>query len=265
VFAKDLNMPRGQERELVRDRERTYEINAAESRILASVGAFRVLSESDVHDRRYGDQDTRSALRHLQHEGLVRTAPLSPSDRAIVLTDRGRDLLEANRDDRAQEPRQAFYAGLKKPRELTHDAKLYRAYLHAEGRLQERGARVHRVVLDYELKREYQQFLHERNRGRKDSDGRPDREPEEIAAWARAHDLPYFDDQLHFPDVRIEYEDRDGRSRYEDIEVTTAHYRGAHATAATRSGFTRYRGIGGLAGGRGGHRISLPRVAEEFV
>jgi hypothetical protein len=34
--------------------------------------------------------------------------------------------------------------------------------------------------LDYELKRDYQRFLQERNRGRKDRHGRPDREPEEI-------------------------------------------------------------------------------------
>jgi hypothetical protein len=54
VFTKDLNMPRGQERELVRDRERTYEINGAESRMLATIGAFRVV----VRERR-----TRPALR----------------------------------------------------------------------------------------------------------------------------------------------------------------------------------------------------------
>lgn len=70
-----------------------------------------------------------------------------------------------------------------------------------------------RVVLDYELKRDYQRFLHERNRGRKDCDRRPDREPEEIARWAREHDLPYEDGHVHFPDARIEYEDGDGRSR----------------------------------------------------
>jgi hypothetical protein len=46
------------------------------------------------------------------------------------------------------------------------------------------------VVLDYELKREYQHFLQERNRGRSDSTGRPDRTPEEIAAWAKDEDLP---------------------------------------------------------------------------
>jgi hypothetical protein len=50
-------------------------------------------------------------------------------------------------------------------------------YEREAARLQERGARVDRVVLDYELKRDYQRFLQERNRGRGDSDGRPDRTP----------------------------------------------------------------------------------------
>ena len=59
--------------------------------------------------------------------------------------------------------------------------------------LQERVASVGRVILDYDLKREYQQFLQEPNRGRADGDGGPHREPEEIAAWAREHDLPCFD------------------------------------------------------------------------
>ncbi len=45
-------------------------------------------------------------------------------------------------------------------------------------------------MLDTELKREYQQFLQEHNRGKADSDGRPDRSPDEIARWAVDHDLP---------------------------------------------------------------------------
>ena len=217
-------------------------------------------------DARDGSRDTRRSLRHLEREGLIRTSPLSSDDRVVTLTDRGRDVLEANRYDCAHEPRQAFYAGLRKPRELTHDTNLYRAYRRAEERLREQGARVDRVVLDYELKRDYQRFLQDHNRGRKDSDGRPDREPEEIALWARQHDLPYYDDQVHFPDARLEYEDRDGRSRHEDIEVMTGHYRGAHAGAAARSGFTRYRSCGGVVGGRGGgRRTPDPRLAEEFL
>ena len=64
---------------------------------------------------------------------------------------------------------------------------------------------------------------------------------EEIARWALEHDLPYFDDQAHFPDLRIEYE-LEGRSGHEDVEVLTITIRGAHGAAAARSGFTAYRG-----------------------
>ncbi len=270
VFTKDLDLPRGRERRPVRERHRVYEIDGAESRALATVGAFRVVVESDLHDLRDDAQSSRRTLKHLENEGLIRTSPLSSEDRAVTLTDRGRDLLEANRyerDDRSHEPSQAFYAGVRKPRELTHDTKVYRAYERAEERLRGQGGRVRRVVLDYELKRDYQRFLHERNRGKKDCDGRPDREPEEIARWAREHELPYDDGHVRFPDARIEYEDREGRSRHEDIEVVTAHYRGAHAGGAAKSGFTCYVVVGGMVGGRGGggRRTAHPRIMEELI
>jgi hypothetical protein len=188
----------------------------------------------------------------------------------VTLTEQGRNLLEARRRPGGEEPRQAFYAGVRKPRELEHDVQMYRAYLRSAERLTGRGARLRRVVLDYELKREYQGFLQERNRNRPDSDGRSDRDTHEIAFWASAHDLPYFDEQVHFPDLRIEYEDLDERSRHEDIEVTTVHYRGAHAAAAARSGFSRYSGISarisGHGGGRSGDRRSPDsHLAEELL
>jgi hypothetical protein len=270
VFTRDLDLPRGRERRPVRERDGFYEISGPESRMLATIGAFRVVSESDLHDLRDDSSNPRRSLCHLENEGLIRRAPLSSDDRVVVLTDRGRDLLEANRyecAERSHEPRQAFYAGVKKPRELTHDAKVYRAYQRADERLRSHGGQVRRVVLDYELKRDYQRFLHERNRGKKDCDGRPNREPEEIARWAREHDLPYDDVHVRFPDARIEYEDGDGRSRHEDIEVVTTHYRGAHAGAAAKSGFTCYVVVGGMVGGRsgGGGRTAHPRIVEELI
>lgn len=148
VFTKDLDLPSGRERWPVRERDRVSEINATESRLLATVGAFRVVSESDLHE---GRKDNRRAHARLEQEGLLRTSPLSSDDRAVVLTERGRDLLEANRreQERSWEPRQAFYAGLRRP-ELTHDSKVYRAYQRAEERVREQGGRVGRVVLDYE-------------------------------------------------------------------------------------------------------------------
>ena len=184
-------------------------------------------------------------------------------DVAVVLTTRGRDLLDSHRRgdrdperDRDRDPRQEFYSGLKKPRELEHDSHIYGAYLREAERLAERDGRIDRVVLDYELKRAYQQWLHERDRDRDDYDGHPDRDEREIEAWALEHDLPYFNEQVHFPDLRIEYEEIDGRHDHVDVEITTIHYRGAHAAAAARSGFRCYRGssariVGRTTGGAG--------------
>jgi DNA-binding MarR family transcriptional regulator len=271
VFTRDLDLPRGRERERAQDRDRVCDIDGSEGRMLATVGSFRVVAERDLAALRDDARKSHQSIRHLEDEGLIRRSPLDANDRAVVLTDRGRDLLEANRslprDERTHEPRQGFYAGLRKPRELTHDVKVYRAYERAERRIREEGGRVQRVVLDYEMKRDYQRFLHERNRGRKDCDGRPDREADEIVHWAKEHNLPYEEDgHVHFPDARIEYEDRDGRSRFEDLEIVTPHYRGAHAAGAAKSGFTCYvsmgSGVGGRGGGRGGRS---PRIMEEFL
>ena len=64
--------------------------------------------------------------------------------------------------------------------------------------------------------------------------------------------MPYFDDHVHFPDYRIEYE-VDGRELHQDVELFTPHYRGAHAASRARTGFRIYvvasRGGGGRNGG----------------
>jgi len=124
------------------------------------------------------------------------------------------------------------------------------------------------MAVQRHLKREYQKWLDERDRDRDDYGGHPDRTAEEIREWALEHDLPYFDDELHFPDVRIEYQEPDGRWEQDDIEVTTAHYRGAHGASVARSGFTCYRGsslrIGGRGGGGRGGGGRNGGLAEEF-
>jgi hypothetical protein len=262
VATRGLDLPRGQDRELIRVRERTYELNGAESRTLATVGAFRVVRTEDLRD----PSDPREGgLKHLRDQGLVRSVSLGGRTRdVVVLTREGCDVLEARRREDAPEPRQVFYEGLRKPREVTHDAAVYRAYRRASERLRDQGADVRRVVLDYELKREYQSFLQECNREQPASDGRTRREDEEVERWAREHDLPYFDDQVHFPDVRIEYDDRDGHHRVEDIEVVTPNYRGARGASAARSGFTCYF----LASGHGGRCRGGTRRAggmEDFL
>ena len=254
-----LDLPSGPERELVRDRDRDYRLSGSDTRTLSTVGAFRVVPERDLRDPRDTSRDVRDRdLRHLEKQGLIQRVPVNEKERAVALTDRGRALLERHRDPDADH-RQQFYSGADRPRERSHDAQFYRAYLEAAERLRDRGARIERVQLDRELKRDYQRFLQERNRGDRDSDGRPDRSEAEIAAWAREHNLPYFDDQVHFPDVRIEYEDANGDVRFEDIEVVTEHYRGAHGASAARCGFSMH------ASRRAGGGAFDPRVAEDFV
>lgn len=255
VFMRDLDLSRGLDRELVHYRDRDYTLNESETRTLSIVGTFRVVSERDLRDPREGTFD----LRHLEDQGLIQRVLLNEQERAVALTQRGRGVLERHRDSRSDH-RQAFYAGTDRPRERTHDAQLYRAYLKAAERLQARYARILRVELDRELKREYQRFLQERNRGDRASNGRPDRSIEEIQEWAREHDLPYFDEQIHFPDVRIEYRDADGDIRWEDLEVTTEHYHGGHASAAARSGFSIH-----TSGRTGQDGPFDPRVAEDFI
>ena len=272
VAGRHVDLPIGPRREPLRVRGRDYCINGHQSRMLATVGAFRVVSSRDLEASLGRGGNRRSAdLRHLRESGLIETRPLpGHRDRVVTLTDQGRELLESQRRPGEEGARQAFYAGVRKPRELEHDVQVYRAYREAADRLTGGGNRLRRVVLDYELKREYQRFLQERNRGRADGDGRPDRDADEVAAWAVEHHLPYFDGQVHFPDVRIEYEDFDGRSREEDVEVTTIHYRGAHAAATARSGFSRYGGMSArVPAGRGGSRKGGggrdPRLAEEML
>src|SRR5438874_952392 len=50
VFMRDLELPRGEEREIVRDRDREYSLRGSETRTLSTVGAFRIVDERDVRD-----------------------------------------------------------------------------------------------------------------------------------------------------------------------------------------------------------------------
>ena len=254
----DLDLPRGEERELVVDRDRVYELNGEDSRTLAAVGTFRVVPEQDLDT----DRDT---LDHLRHEGLVETVGLGSHERGLVLTKEGRDLLDSHSLERDDGTSQAFHAGVSRPRETDHDSNLYATYRQEEARLRDDHGDldIRRVILDQDLKREYQEFLQEHNRGRADSDGRPDRNEGEIREWAREHDLPYFDGQVHFPDYRIEYE-ADGREQHQDVELFTEHYRGAHAASHARTGFRIYV-VGSHSGRNGGRSGPRPRGMEEFL
>jgi hypothetical protein len=273
VFTRDLDLPRGSSRERVRVKDKEYRLSGEDVRVLATVGAFRVVPAGDLREPN-PRTPTRPArdLERLRDLGLVQTVPYvvgRTRTTLVTLTGRGRDVLEGARRPGAEGDRQAFHVGINKPRELAHDSRLYSAYMKAAERLAERSEPVRRVVLEEDLKREYQRFLQAENRARREHGQTPEERADAVARWAQEHQLPYEDGHVQFPDARLEYDGRDGRRSVEDIEVVTPHYRGAHAAAKARSGFTCYRAVGARLGGlkttgRSGRSID-PRLAEELL
>jgi hypothetical protein len=114
------------------------------------------------------------------------------------------------------------------------------------------------VVLDYEMKREYQQFLNRQDRP-VDAGVEDDRE-----AFAKAHDFKVIDGHLELPDLRIEYEAEDGRLEHRDVELVTEHYSRGQVSGKARAGFTCYRSGGSGAGARSGGSPFDPRHLERM-
>jgi hypothetical protein len=250
-----LSLPKGPDRQPVRVRDETYRLRESEARTLATVGVFRVVRADDLQPTPTSRDAWRGDLRALAEQGLVqmRTVEVNRESTAVVvLTRSGKRLLEASRVS-GEHRDQAFHAGLVKPREIAHDSQLYRLYQAESARIEAEGGRVERIVLDYELKRDYQTFLN-----------RPDKpegttKDEDMRNFAEAARLPIVDDHLELPDLRIEYETVDGRIEYRDVELVTEHYTRGQLAGKGAAGFALYRAAGaGRARGEGGRRGGTP-------
>ncbi len=268
AFTQGLDLPRGLDREPVSVDGERYDLRGSEVRTLATIGAFRVIPVDDLRDDGQPGDRWHGDLEHLREQGLIRHVAAVDRENGtdlVTLTDAGRDLLEAHRSHE-HDPGQAFSVGPARERELSHDAQLYRAYLKVAERLADEGARIERVTLEHDLKRDYQQFLQEPNRGRSNSDGRPARSRDEVRQWAEERELAYINGRVQFPDLQIEHEWPDGRREIENVEVLTPHYRGQHVSGKASAGFTMVRVKGVRAGGRTGrgHKFD-PDLAEELL
>lgn len=262
-FTKHLGLPDGRSREQIGE----YRLRRSESRTLATVGAFRVVPRQELE--RHDGASARD-IERLRELGLLETTPYMVGKRRmtiVTLTREGHALLEEHRRDCHISERQSFYAGVARPRELAHDSRLFAAYLESRDRLVGDGSRVRRVVLEQQLKSEYQRFLQEPNRGQRHSVGVPRRDRERIAIWAAEHNLPVIRGSVRFPDLRVEYERADGSRGQEDIEIVTENYRGAHASATAAAGFKCRRYSAARVGGRNSNRSGRSRdsrLAEEM-
>jgi hypothetical protein len=114
VFTQDLELPRGEARARVPGRDRAYLLRGSAVRTLATVGAFRIVSASDLRDADGRPADALTGdLRHLRDQGLVTTTPVMlgrEQATGVVLTEAGQRLLDEARTGPARDG-QAFFAG----------------------------------------------------------------------------------------------------------------------------------------------------------
>ena len=114
----------------------------------------------------------------------------------------------------------------------SHHADLYRLYQKAAEKIEEQGGRNLRVVLDYEMKKRLYRDLAKLG---------PDRDSSKNKHLvAERHGFQVVRGKIPVPDIRIEYEARDGDRARVDLELATSHYRGRSLAEKVRAGFSIY-------------------------
>jgi len=224
-----------------------------ERKVLAEVGRFRVVTTRDLAETVYGNRHSQMTrdLSFLREKGLVQVDAVNARRdgrggkveriEVVTLTRAGRD---AARQISGLPQDQQLYAGLVKPREVEHDAQIYRAYRKEAEGIEQKGGTNLRVRLDFELKSDVQKAIHAARKAE------PGQDMAEIKQQvAQQFELPYVNDGIQIPDARIEYEhdrkgsqevDQGARSGHEDIEVLTAAYSPGHLRAKAQAGFHLY-------------------------
>jgi len=222
-------------REPFQVRGKTYRLRSSEIQTLGELGKFRAVASKDLREFAYqGDKDRAKAdVQNLIRQGLVAEKEIPHSDtsprRLLTLTKQGHLVLSATRNVRNN---QAIHYGFTKPREAHHDADIYRMYYSAAEKIKQQGGRKLRVILDYELKKRVYRDLAKLGPQR-DSTAKK----KEIA---ERHGLQLVRGKIPLPDLRIEYETREGETARVDLELATEHYRGRTLAEKVRAGFSIY-------------------------
>ena len=216
-------------------RGRTYAVRTSEIESLTEIGKFRAVASEDLEEFQYhGDKGRmRPDIASLIRQGLIVEKSIPHSDtaprRLLTLTKKGHQFLRST----GTVPRnQTTYYGFTKPREAHHDADLYRLYHKAAEKIEEEGGKNPRVVLDFELKK---RVFHDLAKL-----GPEKHSAESKREIAEKHGLQLVRGKIPLPDLRIEYESRDGDMARVDLELATEHYRGSNLAEKVRAGFSLY-------------------------
>ena len=232
---RSKDVPSRDSRAVLYDRYRGYDLHESEIQTLTDLGKFRVINAEDLAHHGYGGDKRRMECetQSLVRQGLVDEkrveVSLSKSTRIYTLTKAGRRLMR--RSGRVPND-QEIHAGFVKPREAKHDAELYRVYQKEEDRIERRGGRVRRVLLDFELKKKVNRDLTRLGREKDDPDKKHD--------VAERHGLRVVHGRIPVPDLQIEYEMPDQSIARVNLELTTEDYRPRQLADKARAGFTLY-------------------------
>jgi hypothetical protein len=216
-------------------RGRSYRLRDSEIATMVELGKFRVIANQDLAEFVYaGDKDRmRPDIENLFRQGLIAMKSIPHEElgsrQLLTLTKNGHRLLK---ETRTAPKGQALYHGFTKPREAHHDADLYRLYQKAAEKIERQGGRNLRVVLDYEMKKRVYHDLAKRGKDRYSVDSK------RVVAYQ--HGLKVVRGKIPVPDVRIEYETRDGERARVDLELATGHYRGQNLAEKVGAGFSIY-------------------------
>jgi len=229
----------------IQERGYTYQISPADLETMREIGRFRTVAIEDLRRTLYqGDAgQIREDLRSLRDQGLVQLkAARTRSGRGklpvVVLTKIGRTIVARERADNSG---QKLYAGFVKPGEVAHDAAIYRMYQAEARKIERAGGMIRRVVLDYELKHKIYSVL------AKARALPPAEYAKKQAEVARENGLTVVKGKIPLPDLRIEYETREGEQARVNLEVATQHYHGGALAAKAEAGFKMYAADGSAA------------------
>ena len=222
-------------RQIYEIRGRTFRVRESEVGAMVEIGKFRSIAQEDLVEFFYrGDpRRFRTDIENLLGQGLLQLKAVPQEDKGsrtlLTLTKLGLRFLKEIQATRRD---QILYHGFTKPREAHHDADLYRLYQKAAAKVERNGGRNLRVVLDYEMKKRVYHDLAKLGEGRNS--------PERKREVAERHHLQMVRGKIPVPDVRIEYESRDGEKSRVDLELATGHYRGRSLADKVRAGFAIY-------------------------
>jgi DNA-binding PadR family transcriptional regulator len=219
----------------------TYSLRSTESEAMADMGRFRAIDVRDLARFVYSGHQARMKydLENLRKQGLVEVKTVfkahRPARRIVTLTAQGhRFTQKASGLPKGQR----IYHGIVKPRELDHDADLYKVYQRAAREIQEKGGKNVRVRLDFELKESI-------NRAKEAAGHLPENmRVRWLAAVAEEHGLQIDGTTIHLPDVQVEYTLSDGRVERENLELLSQNYREQGIRSKAQAGFKIYARAG---------------------